>query len=255
MNTVSIKAVSARLSSRCFNKIGIALLSLSFTHLIVAAPNTSQTRHDHHLHSQIIQQAENFIKQQIDDKAYSRVEISMGTLDPRLRLEQCSQPLTAKLAPGSRLVGKASIHVKCPGQKLWTVFINSQIKLFKPVVYSARPLRREHILRKQDLMTRETELSQLQQGYYTNIDDLIGMQLKRRLPQQQLLKVNHVKPATLIKRGEVVSIIAENSQYSVKMSGKAMMDGAKGDRIRVKNLSSKRIIEGFVKASGTVSIY
>jgi len=86
------------------------------------------------------------------------------------------------------------------------------------------------------------------------MENLIGKQLKRRLPQNRIVKANYVKAQTLVKRGEIVNIVAKNSGYSVKMSGTAMSSGAKGERIQVKNLSSQRVIEGTVIETGIVSI-
>jgi len=40
----------------------------------------------------------------------------------------------------------------------------------------------------------------------------------------------------------------------VQMNGKALQDGSAGDLIRVKNLSSDRVIQGEVQMDGTVSI-
>ncbi len=208
----------------------------------------------HHPHSDIIHSAEKFLSSNIDTTAFSRVDIKMGQLDSRLRLTQCSTPLTTSLAPGSHFSGKATVHVKCTGDAPWTVFINANIRLFAEVIHTAEPLPRGHILGKHDLVSIESDLSQLRSGYYTRAEQLIGQQLKRRLPQHKIIKVNYVKPPTLIKRGEIVSIVAKNTGYSVKMSGTALMNGIRGERIRVKNLSSKRIIEGTVKEAGVVSI-
>ncbi len=209
---------------------------------------------EHQPHAQIIGSAEQFLQQNIPHDQYSRVRITMGQLDSRLRLRQCNQPLETKLAPGRRFAGKTTLHVKCAGKTPWTVFINANIQLYQNVMVSAIPLSRGHILRPDDLKPMEMELSQLNYGYFTDDKALIGQQLKRRLPQHRLIKSNYIRPATLVKRGEIVSIVAENSGFSVKMSGTALMDGARGDRIRVRNISSKRIIEATVKASGIVDI-
>lgn len=207
-----------------------------------------------HPHSDIILSAQTFLSNNIDPQAYSRIDIKMGQLDSRLRLAQCSTPLDTSLAPGSNFSGKATVHVKCSGSTPWTVFINANIRLFAEVIHTAEPLPRGHILGKHDLLSIESDLSQLRSGYYSKPEQLVGLQLKRRLPQHKIIKVNYVKPPTLIKRGEIVSIVAKNQGYSVKMSGTALMNGVRGERIRVKNLSSKRIIEGTVKAAGVVSI-
>jgi flagella basal body P-ring formation protein FlgA len=38
------------------------------------------------------------------------------------------------------------------------------------------------------------------------------------------------------------------------MSGKALMSGSLGERIRVKNNKSKKIIEGTITKAGTISV-
>jgi len=205
-------------------------------------------------HQQIIQTSRQFLDANIDTSRYARVEIKMGRLDPRLRLTQCQNPLTASLAAGSRFAGKTTVHIGCSGNTPWTVFLSAHISLYANVIKTTQPLTRGHILQKSDLMTNEEDLGRLNYGFFTDPQHLIGKQLKRRLAQNSVIKANYIKAPTLVKRGELVSIIAENSGYSVKMTGTAMMDGARGDRIRVKNLSSKRIIEGIVKKSGVVSI-
>lgn len=73
-----------------------------------------------HSHQQIIQTARDYLGQNIDREDFTRSEIIMGSLDRRLRLTRCKQPLSAQLAPGSRFSGKTTVHVKCasstPGQ-------------------------------------------------------------------------------------------------------------------------------------------
>lgn len=49
-------------------------------------------------------------------------------------------------------------------------------------------------------------------------------------------------------------LIASVGTMEVRMAGKALADATKGQRIRVQNISSKRIVEGIVDSSGTVRI-
>lgn len=234
--------------------IGVLFFGISPSASSINTEPGSPLQQQSHDHSNIIFTAEQFLTDAINTPQYSRVEIKMGHLDPRLRLTQCDIPLNAKLAPGSQLSGKTTVHVRCNSSKPWTVYLGAYIKLFANVIKTAEPLNRGHILQKKNLISAEEELSQLKYAYFTDMNRLIGKQLKRRLPQQKVIKVNYVKSPTLVKRGELVSIVTENAGYSVKMSGTAMMSGTKGDRIQVKNLSSKRIIEGTIKATGIVSI-
>lgn len=219
-----------------------------------ANATSSVTQNAIHDHLEIIQAAKQFISQNIDTSQYSRTEIRMGTLDSRLSLALCKSPLLTSLAPGSRFSGKTTVHVKCNSESEWSIYINAHIHLYSHVIHTAEPLEKGRILSKADLVSSEIDLSKTQYGYFTNMDRLVGKQLKRRLPQNKIIRVNYVKAQTLVKRGEIVNIVAENSGYSVKMSGTAMSNGAKGDRVQVKNLSSHRVIEGTVIQTGVISI-
>jgi len=207
-----------------------------------------------HSHQQIIQTARDYLSQNIDREDYSRSEIIMGNLDSRLRLSRCDQPLSAQLAPGSRFSGKTTVHIKCNSTRPWTVYLNADINLYAEALHSAGPLNQGDVLTRADLEYIEVNLSQTRYGYFTEMEQLIGQQLKRRLPQNRLIKANYVEPPTLVKRGELVSIVAENRGYSVKMSGTAMSNGSRGERVQVRNNSSKRIVEGVVEEFGVVSI-
>jgi len=58
----------------------------------------------------------------------------------------------------------------------------------------------------------------------------------------------------VIKRGDQTVIAAGNANFSVRMTGKALQDGAVGEQIRVQNLASKRTIHGDVQADGTIAV-
>ena len=207
-----------------------------------------------HNHQDISNTARQFIDANINKSQFSRVNIKMGQLDSRLKLSKCPLPLTATLAPGSDFAGKTTVHLRCNATSPWTVYLSAQINLYGKVIQTASPLTKGHIIRKNDLQAVEEDLSRIKYGYFTSKEHLIGKQLKRRLPQNRIIKANYVKAPTLVKRGELVSIVAENAGYSVKMTGTAMNNGAKGERIQVKNSSSKRIVEGIIKEAGVVSI-
>jgi len=243
-----VKNNSVKLGKYAVGYLLIYIFSLSAN---AASPVKQSTNHDN---AKIIQAAKQFLSQNIDTSQYSRSEIIMGKLDSRLKLSHCDSPLLTSLAPGSKFSGKTTVHVKCNSDSAWTIYVNANIHLYSHVIHTAEPLERGHILSKSDLVSLETDLNKVRYGYFSNMENLIGKQLKRRLPQNRIVKANYVKAQTLVKRGEIVNIVAKNSGYSVKMSGTAMSSGAKGERIQVKNLSSQRVIEGTVIETGIVSI-
>ncbi len=248
MNTGSAKL-------RAYAVYSLFLINLTLTsHSLHAEPLSPQSTQSLHSHQKIADTARQFLDANIEKSQFSRIHIKMGQLDPRLKLTNCPLPLTTTLAPGSRFAGKTTVHLRCNSTRPWTVYMSAQIKLYGKVIQTGAPLTKGHILRKSDLISTEEDLSLIKFGYFTKMEHLIGKQLKRRLPQNKIIKASYTKAPTLVKRGELVTIIAENTGYSVKMTGTALNNGARGDRIRVKNISSKRIIEGTIKSAGIVSI-
>lgn len=248
MNTGSAKLSKQLIYNLLLISIGLTTSSLH------AEPSTLTDEKPLHSHQNIVDTASQFLDANIEKSRFSRINIKMGQLDSRLRLSRCPLPLTTTLAPGSTFAGKTTVHIRCNSTSPWTVYISAQIKLYGKVIQTTGPLTKGHVLRNDDLIAAEEDLSQIKYGYFISKDKLIGKQLKRRLPQNKVIKANYVKSQTLVKRGELVSIVAENTGYSVKMTGTAMGSGAKGERIQVKNNSSKRIVEGIVKEAGVVSI-
>ncbi len=221
---------------------------------VYAQSDSTRSVQQWHSHQDIMSKAEQFLDANIEHKLYSRVNIKINQLDHRLNLALCPEPLSSALAPGSRLSGKTTVHLRCNSRRPWTVYITAQIQLYGLIVETSRPLNKGHILASDDLVLSEKDLSKVKYGYFVKKDNLIGKQLSRRLAQKRIIKSNYVKEQTLVKRGENVSIVAENIGYSVKMSGTALSSGVLGERIRVKNSSSKRVIEGTIKSAGVVSI-
>ena len=61
-------------------------------------------------------------------------------------------------------------------------------------------------------------------------------------------------PEFLIRNGEVVQLVSTSSQVKVAARGKALSDGAAGHTVRVRNLSSGRVVEGRVIGLGKVAV-
>ena len=70
----------------------------------------------------------------------------------------------------------------------------------------------------------------------------------------KIISPRAVNRRQLVNRGDKVIIKAVVEGIEVRMNGEAMGNGANGERISVKNLSSNRIINAVVTAQGIVSV-
>jgi flagella basal body P-ring formation protein FlgA len=63
-----------------------------------------------------------------------------------------------------------------------------------------------------------------------------------------------VRAPRLVQAGQHVILLATTPQLQVRMKGKALADGTRGDIIKVRNLRSKRVVEGVVTHAGIVEV-
>jgi len=185
---------------------------------------------------------------------YDNPQIVMGKLDSRLRLQQCNASLSVFSNVVNSGLGNQTVGVKCDSPVAWTVYVPVQVKVFKPVVVSIRALDANKIITASDVKMRMWDMGSLRQGYIKNINQVLGQQLKYPLAMGMVIKPTQVRPQKIVHRGATITLLAMAGSMEVRMNGTAMSDASLGQRVRVKNTSSKRIVEGVVDAPGIVKV-
>ena len=205
-------------------------------------------------HRSIQDAAEAFISGVVISSHGAEPEVRAGSLDSRLRLVRCDVPLEAFQPSGSRALGNTTVGVRCSGNTTWTLYVPVSVSLFGDVVVAARPLTRKTLLTAADLKLVRRDLAQLHNGYFSDIGQVVGKETGRTIGVDTAISSLLVKEPLAVRRGQRVSLVAAAGGLEVRMRGEAMSDGAAGERIRVRNLSSKRVVDGIVKSASTVQV-
>lgn len=200
------------------------------------------------------QLAKEYLQQQLSTSNRTDTEISIGRLDPRLRLSACEGKTSAFLPAGSKLRGKVTVGIRCQGDKPWTLYIPTNIKVYVDVIVASQPVARETRLTKNDIVSFRKEVSNYHSGYLTKPDQVIGKVTKRSLNEGDVFTNRNLKAPLLVHNGEEVTIIASVGSIQVRSKGKAMKDAAKGEKLKVRNIRSKRLVEAVVLSPGTVGV-
>lgn len=85
------------------------------------------------------------------------------------------------------------------------------------------------------------------------LDGVAGASSKRALRAGDALRQSWIVVQRLVKRGDVVRIVAQREQVEVSVNGEALDDGALGAVLRVRNSSTGRVIRARVTGAGTVA--
>lgn len=224
------------------------LLASACPAAVTAAPPQIQSP------TEIVAAAEAFLESAAQGQHPGRIEVKMGRLDPRLRLTACSTPLEAFQPAGARLSGNTSVGIRCPGRASWTIYLSADINVFGKALVATRALPRNAALDVNDVKLTETEVSMLGQGYLQSTDDIEGMVTHRPISAGTVLTPTMVKAPHIIKRGDRVRLQSGQGPVQVEMMGEAINNAARGDRVRVRPLNSKRIVEGWVVSASVVKV-
>jgi flagella basal body P-ring formation protein FlgA len=184
--------------------------------------------------------------------ADSRVEA--GPVDRRLRLPLCDKPLTASAGPAARTSGSTTVGVRCDGTSPWALYVPVSIKRPAQVVLTTRPMARGETIVSSDIYVAERDVAGLHRGYLNDVSQAIGRVLRRDAPADEPINPGMLGAATVIERGATVSIVAANPLMDVRMRGTALAAGTIGERIRVRNQSSRRELDAIVVDAGTVQV-
>lgn len=200
----------------------------------------------------IVDIIENFVMNTSTDPL--SIKIKINTIDPRLRLNQCSQPLNVFWPPGGKPQGNTFIGVNCTGDKPWKIFFPIQIEVYQDVIVSNRPLNSKDTLTAADLRLERRNVANLTQGYINDMNRLIGQSLNRYIQANIIITPPMLGVKTLIRKGQAVTLLVSSGGIEISAAGIAMADGAAGDLIKVRNLSSKKVVEGEIINQNLVKI-
>lgn len=182
------------------------------------------------------------------------LEVTIGRLDPRLRLHPCDGALEAFSPHENRGVGNLTVGVRCTGTQPWTVYVSARVDTQVEVLVAARPLRRGERLSADSVTTERRQLASLHRPYETEAEHLIGKELRRSLRRGDLIASNALAAPQLVQRGRRVTLRAGGDRVQVTGRGKALESGVLGDIVRVEAGSSGRVVEGRVAGESLVEV-
>lgn len=184
----------------------------------------------------------------------SRIEVSVGYIDPRLRLPGCEQDLELSLNGAQRPVGKLQVQVECNSSAPWRKFVPADVMVFQPIVVASHNLARGTILDSSHFAVAETDIGTLRRTPILNPELAIGKELKYSLTAGAAISQEILQSPKVVKRGDLVQLIAETESVLIRQQGEALQDGEVGRTINVRNSSSNLTVQATVVSAGRVKV-
>jgi len=181
-----------------------------------------------------------------------RVEIVVGTLDPRTRPAPCARvvPFVPNVA---RLWGRATIGLKCEDGAAWSAYLPVQISVHAPALVAARALSAGQALQASDFRLAEVDLTRQSPGLVGDVGLIADKVLSRPLATGQAVRREHLRARPVVISGDPVRVVYAGPGFSVSTEGKALAAAIDGESIRVRTASG-RILTGIARPGRTVEI-
>ena len=172
-----------------------------------------------------------------------RLEVSVGQLDPRLRLAPCAR-VEPYLPEGMRLWGKARIGLRCTqGTTRWNVYLPITVKAFGPGLVVTGNIGAGGVLSEADLTPAEVDLAENNTPAITEMRLAVGRTVSQTLKPGQSLRQSHLRPRQWFAAGDTVTVLAQGPGFSVSGEGQALNNGVEGQPVRVRT-ESGRVLTG-----------
>ena len=206
----------------------------------------------HSFHPEAARSAEN---NGTDPALAHRVDIDIGQLDPRLRIDACAVPLETGMNLQQEPVGRITVRVDCrdPAQA-WTRYVPATVRVFEPVLVSTRSIDRGELLSDADMTLQSMDLSRLRQAVLRDPDTARGMEARRRIAAGTPLTHGVLAAPLLIERGDTIILSAQRGTVRIQNQATALQSGELGERINVRNERSNRTMQAIVTGPGEARI-
>lgn len=204
------------------------------------------------VHEKVEQGAKQFLLSQLsvtnDD---TDIDVDVVSIDERINIPECPTGFQYNASEEALSQSYISVRVSC-GDNDWYLFTSGQVTRTKEIVVTQGAISPGTVLTSTNLSLAKVDVRRLRYTAFTDISDLIGARMKRRITDGQAIQSNML---CFVCKGDRITITAEISGMEVKTAGIAQQDGVVGDNIKVINASSQKAVIARVASPEEVVIH
>lgn len=192
---------------------------------------------------QVAAAAQDFLEEKATLEGLLKPEVSI-TVMPAIRpMKLCVAPLEvtpADVRHFSRMRFSATCNASGERQEYVV-----RATLTAEVIVASSSLTANQLIADNDVVLMRKDVTQLDDAF-SDPQLAIGFASRRSLREGQVVQKKWLLAPTLVKRGQLLDIMAVNGSIEVRVAGEAQDSGRRGEIIRVRNISTGRIIRARV---------
>ncbi len=231
------------------------VLALISTFFFASLSHADAVQDIEQLRKQVEQHTSQYYREVYGEQDFKEnVQINVGRIDSRLRLAQCDENLTFKIHEPPHNARNITVKTSCMSDRRWTVYVPVSLDVYAEVVVATRSLKRGDVLTHDDVEFKRMNTSSVGRGHIEDASRALGMEIKRPIKPGDVVRLPYLTKPDIVHKGQTVVVSSQSRFLKVETSGVALVSGHMGERIRVKNERSNRVVSAEVIAPGKVII-
>jgi flagella basal body P-ring formation protein FlgA len=134
------------------------------------------------------------------------------------------------------------------------VKVRATVKALDRVVKSKRPFKKGHRIRRDDIYLTKMDVTKMPKSAITNAEEIDGKVLKRSVSTNMALTEDMVESGARVRIGKKVTLLLIADGFKITAKGKLKESAHIGLPVKVRNLSSKKVLKGILIDENTVMV-
>lgn len=147
-----------------------------------------------------------------------------------------------------------SVSIFSNGELYKKVWVTAVIAVSSQVVMVTKPLGRHQPIGAEDVELVTVDLAKVPSQAIKKMAAAVGMRTKRRIFPKTILRRDYVEAPYVVQRGDLVQMVVSTASLNLTAQGITKERGRRGERIRVANIDSKRVVYATVVDASTVEV-
>ncbi len=146
------------------------------------------------------------------------------------------------------------VRLLVDGQAVKRTSVSAYIEVWQEVVLAAKPLGHNQPIRREDLELQSMNMAGVPANAIVSLDQVIGRRANRAIAVNSILRADQVDLPPIVRKGDVVQVLAESAQLKITTQAVAQENGGVGQKIQVMNVASKKNVHARIVDAQTVKV-
>jgi len=149
---------------------------------------------------------------------------------------------------------QAVLLLKADGKNLAPVKLSGRFEEMTRIPVLKTNVQASEVIAEGDIDWDRQPAQHLRKNTITDARDLIGKSPRHTLSAGRPIRTDEIAGPAIVSKGAQVTLFYKSHNIEIRTFGEALEPGSKGEVIRVRNITSKAVIQGTVEANGNVLV-